>query len=212
MEIDLFFQIVVLILSIILHEISHGYAAEMYGDPTARLAGRLTLNPIKHIDLFGSIILPALLVFSGSRILIGWAKPVPYNPYNLKGRFAETVVALAGVLVNIAIAVIFGLLIRFGGPSMSPAFLSLLSIVVYINLLLAFFNLIPIPPLDGSRALTSLLPYHLLERYRAFETRIASFGLIASFLFLLLFIQLIWPFFAALLSFVFSFITGASLY
>jgi len=211
MDLDLFFQIVVLILSIIIHEVAHGYAAEMFGDPTARLAGRLTLNPVKHVDPLGSVIIPAVLVFSGSSLLFGWAKPVPYNPYNLRGRFAETVVALAGVLVNLGLALIFGLAIRFFGESMSPAFLSLLGMVVYINLLLAFFNLIPFPPLDGSRALTSLLPYHLLERYRQFEASIASFGLIASFLLLFLLIQLIWPYFSALLSAVFSFITGIPL-
>ena len=211
MQIDLVFQIIILILSIILHEVAHGYVAEAFGDPTARLAGRLTLNPVKHIDPFGSIILPALMVFSGSNLLFGWAKPVPYNPYNLKGRFAETLVALAGVLVNLGIALIFGLLIRFGASSMSPAFLSLIAMVVYINLLLALFNLIPFPPLDGSRALTSLLPYRMLEKYRAFEASIARFGLIASFLFLLIFIQLVWPFFSSLLSIVFSAITGIPL-
>ncbi len=208
---DTLFQIIVLIFSVILHEVSHGYVAELYGDPTARLQGRLTLNPLRHIDPFGSVILPALLVLSGSRVLIGWAKPVPYNPYNLKGRFAETMVALAGVFTNLLIAVLFGLLIRFAGAMMSPAFLSLISTVVYINLVLALFNLVPIPPLDGSRALISLLPYRLLETYRRFEGAIASFGLIASFLFLFLVIQLIWPFFSTLIQYLFVLITGVSL-
>src|SRR3989338_5187009 len=107
--------LIVLILSIIAHEVAHGYAADSLGDPTARLAGRLTLNPLPHIDLVGSIILPALLVFTASPILFGWAKPVPYNPYNLRHqRWSEAAVAVAGSATNILLAVIFGLIVRFG--------------------------------------------------------------------------------------------------
>jgi Zn-dependent protease len=115
MQIDLIFGIVVLIFSIVLHEVAHGYMANWLGDPTARLQGRLTLNPVSHIDPLGSIIIPGLLLFTQSPFLIGWAKPVPYNPYNLRGKYGEALVAFAGPGTNILIAVIFGLLIRFGG-------------------------------------------------------------------------------------------------
>src|SRR3989344_2210136 len=114
MQIDIVFGIIALIFSVILHEVAHGYMANFLGDPTARLAGRLTLNPLPHIDPIGSIILPGILVISGSPLLIGYAKPVPYNPYNLRHRFGEALVAFAGPGTNILLAVIFGLLIRFG--------------------------------------------------------------------------------------------------
>src|ERR1035437_7873981 len=111
---------IVLILSIIAHEVAHGYAADSLGDPTARLAGRLTLNPLPHIDLMGSIVIPALLVFTQSPIMFGWAKPVPYNPYNLKNhRWGEMLVALAGSATNILLAIIFGLIVRFGSTSLT---------------------------------------------------------------------------------------------
>ena len=112
---EIFLSLIVLVLSVIAHEVAHGYAANSLGDPTARLAGRLTLNPLPHIDLMGSLILPALLVFTHSPILFGWAKPVPYNPYNLRAkRWGETLVAVAGSATNILLAIIFGLIVRFG--------------------------------------------------------------------------------------------------
>src|SRR3989344_4253196 len=112
---EVFLSLVILILSVIVHEVAHGYAANSLGDPTARLAGRLTLNPIPHIDLMGSIVLPALLIFTHSPILFGWAKPVPYNPFNLKNhRWGETLVAVAGVARNLLLVIIFGLIVRYG--------------------------------------------------------------------------------------------------
>ena len=114
MEPTLIFFIAILIMSIVIHEVSHGYAAEMLGDPTARLAGRLTLNPINHLDMVGSFIVPVLM-YLATGFVFGWAKPVPYNPYNLKdGRWGPAIVAIAGPLANIFVAVFFGLLIRFG--------------------------------------------------------------------------------------------------
>ncbi len=150
--------IALLIISVIFHEVAHGYMANLLGDPTAKLQGRLTLNPFPHIDLFGSVLLPAFLVLSGSSILFGWAKPVPYNPYNLKrgGRFAEALVAFAGPLANIAIALFATLLFKLGVISGAIA-----HILVYMNLFLALLNLIPFPPLDGSKILPSLLPASL---------------------------------------------------
>src|SRR3989344_2193706 len=137
------FQIVILIFSVVLHEVAHGYMANWLGAPTARLAGRLTLNPLKHIDPMGSVFLPLILKFSGSPILIGYAKPVPYNPYNLHGRWDEALVAFAGPGTNILLALIFGLTIRFGGGVLDLALLQAFAMIAYINMLLALFNLIP---------------------------------------------------------------------
>ncbi|HRZ30256.1 MAG TPA: site-2 protease family protein [Candidatus Paceibacterota bacterium] len=156
------FSLAVLVISVVVHEVSHGYMAYILGDPTAKMAGRLTLNPIKHIDPVGSIIVPLVLALLPGGIVFGWAKPVPYNPYNLKaGRYGPAYVALAGPLSNLFLALVFGLLIRTGvavallGPTVTP----LLSLVVFINIMLALFNLIPVPPLDGSTILFSFLPY-----------------------------------------------------
>src|SRR3989344_1831079 len=113
--INFIFFISILIISVVIHEVSHGYMAEYLGDPTARLAGRLTLNPIPHLDLFGSFIIPLLLFFSSSPIMLGWAKPVPYNPYNLRNqRWGDALVASAGPLSNLAIALSIVLFVRFG--------------------------------------------------------------------------------------------------
>ena len=170
---------IVLILSIIAHEVSHGYAADSLGDPTARLAGRLTLNPLPHIDLMGSIIVPALLVFTGSPIFFGWAKPVPYNPYNLRNqRWGETLVAVAGSATNILLAVIFGLIVRFGSIiGLGATMISLAAIIAFINLFLGLFNLIPFPPLDGFTALRTALPWHFSAGLARFEQRVRGAGM-----------------------------------
>ncbi|MDA3802814.1 MAG: site-2 protease family protein [Patescibacteria group bacterium] len=165
------FLIIVLILSAVFHEYMHGYVAYRLGDPTAKNAGRLTFNPIKHLDPFGSVILPLIMVMFNSSFLFAWAKPVPYNPYNLRDRkYGDAKVAAAGPLANLALAIVFGLIIRLT-PFSSVAFTSLLSLVVYINLFLMVFNLIPIPPLDGSKIVTvflspeNKLKYLSLEKY-----------------------------------------------
>lgn len=212
LSITLFF-IAVLIFSIIIHEVSHGYAAEMLGDPTARLSGRLTLNPIPHIDLFGSVLIPAFLVLSGAGFLFGYAKPVPYNPYNLKrgGKWAEAIVAGAGPAVNILLAVMFALLIRFGAPLLPAVSIQLIALVVYVNILLALFNLVPIPPLDGSKVLKAVLPLRLALAYGKFEALTVQYGLLMVILFLYLFITLIGPVFFAFISLVFGLLTGLPL-
>lgn len=176
------FQIAVLIFSVIIHEVSHGAVAYALGDSTAKDAGRLTLNPIPHIDFVGSILLPAFIGF-------GWAKPVPYNPYNLKSqKWGPLLVGLAGPASNILIALFFGLSLRFFGVFSSNIvfFVTILSIVK-LNLGLAVFNLIPIPPLDGSKLLFAILPYgwirvqEFLERYGFFVLLILIF-LVPGFL------------------------------
>lgn len=161
----------------IIHEVTHGYVAGILGDPTAKLEGRLTLNPIKHIDLFGSIVLPLLLLITNAGFLFGWAKPVPYNPYNLKaGKWGPAIVAGAGPVSNLLIAILFAIFLKMGiayemiGTSTIP----LLIQIVQINVVLGIFNLVPIPPLDGSKVLFAFLPYkwnyikEALERYSLF--------------------------------------------
>lgn len=195
------FVITILIFSIILHEVAHGYAANALGDPTARLEGRLTLNPIPHIDPFGSVILPAILVLTGANILIGWAKPVPYNPYNLRGgKWAESFVAAAGPLTNIALAIFFGLLVR-AAPlvSLSEAAQGLLLSGVYLNILLAIFNLVPLPPLDGSKVIEPLLPYPLSRYYRSARRFMEGQGIFISFFLIYFLIWIFWPYFSALI-------------
>ena len=157
------YALVVLLFSAILHEISHGFSAKLQGDNTAEAAGRLTLNPLPHLDPFGSIILPFLLalpaLFGAPVIIIGWAKPVPYNPANLNNKkWGPALVAIAGPLTNIFIALVFGLILRLSFTVEAlPALDLFLMIIVWINLLLAVFNLIPIPPLDGSKLFFSFL-------------------------------------------------------
>jgi len=207
----LIFQIVILIFSVVIHEVTHGYVAQMLGDPTARLAGRLTLNPLKHLDPLGSVIIPGILLLSNSGFLIGWAKPVPYNPYNLSNqKWGEALVAGAGPFVNIFIALVFGLIIRFGAAfeTLSPAFIEIASFVVFINILLAIFNLIPVPPLDGSKVLAAFLPYHLATRYMEVQHVLARYGVLGGFLFIFLFIFFLWPFFSSFIFFLFGLITG----
>jgi Zn-dependent protease len=167
--------LVILVFSAILHEIAHGYVAERFGDPTARIMGRLTLDPRKHIDPIMSIALPLLLLISGSPIIIGGAKPVPVDPFNLRdGRKDLALVSLAGPLTNVAIAVIFSLIFRIF-PS------GIIGLVVQLNLLLAIFNLIPIPPLDGSKIFSLLLPEKMADAYISQGT----IGLILIFILLM---------------------------
>ena len=174
------FSLIVLFITIMLHEIAHGSVANALGDPTAKYAGRLTLNPIKHIDIFGTIILPLFLVLIRSPFLIGWAKPVPINPFNFHDqKWGALKVAVAGPLTNFFIAFIFGLAVRFL-PLFLPLpelLIQLLAIVVFYNLLWGLFNLVPIPPLDGSHILFTFLPYSA-ENVRIFLQRYGMFILL----------------------------------
>ena len=178
------FQLAVLLFSIMIHEVSHGAVALYLGDDTAKRLGRLTLNPLKHIDPVGSILLPLLLVLFNGPVIFGWAKPVPYNPYNLKNpKRAAAIIAAAGPLSNIVIAVIFSLLLYI--PLLMGASTMLIAafgFIILINLLLAIFNLVPIPPLDGSKLLFALLPNMSFKFQRFLE--------MYGFFFLILFIFL----------------------
>ena len=203
---DVIFLIVLLILSVVIHEVCHGYAAEALGDPTARYAGRLTLNPIAHIDPIGSVIVPFILAIIPPHVVFGWAKPVPVNPYNLKNqKWGEALVAAAGPGANLAIAIIFGLAVRFNGAFvvMSPYFVTIAASLVFINLLLAIFNLMPIPPLDGSKVLFAFLPY----RFAGARQWVERYSLVL-FLVLILFL---WQFVSPVIAFLFKLVTGIAL-
>jgi Zn-dependent protease len=182
--------IIALIFSIILHEMAHGYAANALGDPTARLQGRLSANPLVHIDILGSLIIPAFLFFSQAGLLFGWAKPVPYNPYNLRNqKWGEALVAAAGPATNLILAVIFSIIIRSAAVLDIPdTFLQVSMYIVYINILLAMFNMLPIPPLDGSKILMAFLPFGLQQKYRQFAGWVERYGLFAMFAFIFIFI------------------------
>ncbi len=189
MQPDTIFLIIVLIYSVVLHEVAHGYMANLLGDPTARLQGRLTLNPFKHLDPMGSVVLPALLAFSNAPFLFGWAKPVPYNPYNLRrgGHWAEALVAAAGPATNIILALIFAAVTRIGALGfLSTEVTSLAFSIVMVNVMLAVFNLIPIPPLDGSKILSALLRGSLSQAWERVRTQLEynpflGFGVVILF-------------------------------
>lgn len=177
--------IIAVIMSIVIHEVSHGFAALLLGDETAKLAGRLTLNPIPHIDLLGTIIIPGLLFLSPSPFLFGYAKPVPFNPYNLKGRYADGMVAFAGPLSNILIAVVLAIIYQVF--PINDFFQEVIKITILLNLFLAFLNLIPIPPLDGSKVVASLMPvkWRLLLREKIGFNDSSILYLILALIFLL---------------------------
>jgi len=182
MDISIIFQLAILIVSVMAHEVAHGATAYFFGDPTAKNQGRLTLNPIKHIDLFGSIILPLVLAFFGSGFILGWAKPVPYNPYNLRNRrVGEFCVSIAGIIVNFLIALFFGMILRFGDSlGLSSATQEIMQYIVFLNLVLMVFNLVPIPPLDGSKILMAFLP----ASYERFVISMERWGLFLLIIFI----------------------------
>ncbi len=200
---DIILAIPALMIAVILHEVAHGYAAYKMGDSTAKDMGRLTLNPIPHIDPFGTIIFPAILMIVGSPILFGWAKPVPIDPSRFRDlRKGMFIVSIAGVLANFSLAIFFGILNRFlrelsplvPGEIFTTLIQPLLIFTtqsVGINLILGLFNAIPIPPLDGSRALMSFISYRYWELFYRYE--MYGFLLITVLLFTGVIQQIILP-------------------
>lgn len=196
------FFFIIIIFSAVIHEYAHGWMADRLGDPTARLSGRLTINPLAHIDPFGTFLLPAsLYLISNGRFLFAYAKPVPVNPFNLRNmRYGSAIVAFAGPASNIFIAVVFGLIVRFIEPGQFSDFLS---IIVLANLLLAVFNLVPIPPLDGSKVLFSVLP----SQFNDFKVYLEAYGWVLLLFFAIFFFGLIIP----VINFLFEIITGRNI-
>ena len=196
---DFIFYFLVIVPSAIIHEYAHGWVADMLGDPTARYAGRLTVNPIPHIDLWGTILMPITLsILTGGKFLFAYAKPVPYNPYNLKNqKWGPAMVAIAGPAANLLLAIAFAAVIRVLPVS---NFTSILAIIVYANIMLMVFNLVPIPPLDGSKILYALLPdsaqniRHFLDRY--------------GFVILLFFVFFLFEFISPIISGLFRLLVG----
>lgn len=195
------FKIMVVLFSVVLHEVSHGSVANSMGDPTAKSLGRLTLNPFKHLDLFGSVLLPIFTLLVGG-FIFGYAKPVPYNPANLSDRkYGAAKVAFAGPAVNIIIALLFGLVLRFLPASLEAGILpELLSFVVILNLVLAVFNLMPVPPLDGHWLMLTFLP----ARFAAFKYFVLRYSMVIFIVFLFFIFPLLLP----LINLIFRAITG----
>lgn len=181
--------IVILLFSVILHEVMHGYAALKFGDDTAERTGRLTLNPIPHIDPIGTILLPAILIIPAALagtappFIFGWAKPVPVNPMRFRNiKKGELVVSLAGVAANMALALLGAVVFHILSVSyFSPVLMEILYRGIVLNLVLTAFNLLPIPPLDGSKVLMTLLPYNLAVKYQKLE----GYGMLILFALLL---------------------------
>lgn len=186
---NLIIIILVFLPAVILHEYAHGWVAYKLGDPTAKLAGRLTLNPIKHIDPVGTILLPAFLILMRSPILFGWAKPVPVNFLNLYRPKRDMLwVGIAGPVVNIFLAVTLSLLLKL---ELSDGLRDILGLAILVNLILAVFNMLPIPPLDGSRLVMSLLPMPYARSYAKLE----PYGILIVFVLLYfgLLNRVVWP-------------------
>ncbi len=193
--------LIIILFSAIIHEYMHGWMADRLGDSTARDAGRLTLNPLAHIDLWGSVLMPALIfIGTGGGLIFGYAKPVPFNPYNLKDqKYGVAKVAAAGPLANLITALFFGLILRFA-PGLNLVMATFLAAIVQINLMLLIFNLLPIPPLDGSKV---LLPF-LTNDWQMKILQLEHYGFIFVLLFVFFGFSLIIP----IISFLFRVIVG----
>jgi len=187
---ELIIRLAALVFSIVFHEVAHGYAAYRLGDPTARDAKRLTLNPLAHIDPMGSVVLPLILVFTNSPMLFGWAKPVPFNPgYFRNVKKGTMIVGAAGPAANLALAAVAAAAFRLFSPG-GVVGLFLVNVCI-INVILAVFNLIPIPPLDGSRIVVGFLPPDLARSYLKLER--FGFLIIFGLLWLGALDNVVWP-------------------
>ncbi len=210
------FIVAILIFSVVIHEVAHGSAANSLGDPTAKYAGRLTLNPLKHLDFMGSFIVPLFLIVMRTPFIFGWAKPVPINPYNFSDqKYGRLKVALAGPLSNLSLAALFGIALRFfpigpgvkeeigrNFPSIAAGMMEagfwgqvlyLFLFIIFINTLLAIFNLIPIPPLDGSHVLFTFFPA-LEYKMKSLYAKTGFLGIIALILLVVWFLPFVFYF------------------
>ncbi len=199
--VDFIFSILILLMSVIVHEVSHGFTAYLLGDPTAKYEGRLTLNPIKHLEFLGSFLVPTVFYLS-SGMIFGWAKPVPYNPYNIKAvnpKIGGGLIGAAGPTSNFIIAGIFSLIVHYGGALsfMTPAFLNVATLIIIVNVSLGSFNLLPLPPLDGSKILFALLPRGLQH----IENILEKYGFIFLIIFIVFFGNYISPIIQTILHF-----------
>lgn len=192
MDTTFIISIIILILSLVIHELGHAYAATALGDDIPRMQGRLSINPLRHLEWFGSLIFPGILILSGSPLVFGWAKPVMFNERNFTGdigrRYGRVITAVAGPLMNIILAIVFGIITRIlvGTQLMSSELFVLISMVVMINLSLALFNLIPLPPLDGHYIWDMIMPRSLQLG------RITSGGNILVFIGMILIASMVW--------------------
>lgn len=194
---DVIFSLILFFLAVVIHEFAHGWVAYKLGDPTAKYSGRLTLNPLAHIDPIGTIILPVFLIITGSPILFGWAKPVPVNFLGLHNPKKDvSLVGLAGPVANIILAILISLIIKI---KIAILPIQILEQFMVLNLVLATFNLIPIPPLDGSRVVTGLLPPRLAYQYMRLEP--FGFVIIIIMLYKGIFNAIIWPVVLTILKF-----------
>ncbi|MEK7066328.1 MAG: site-2 protease family protein [Patescibacteria group bacterium] len=197
--IEIVIFLAVLIMSVILHEVFHGYVAEMLGDPTAKLSGRLTLNPLSHLDPVGSFLVPFIMIITGGPVF-GWAKPVPYNPYNLRGgKWGPAIVAVAGPLMNLFLAIVFSQIFKYQIFS-SAGVNSLLFGAIVINLSLFVVNMIPVPPIDGSKILFAIIP----DRFYFVTETLEKYSLV----FILILIMFIDVIIIPAVSLLFGFLTG----
>lgn len=178
-------QIIAFLVALTVHEFSHALVANRLGDPTAKYSGRLTLNPLKHIDLLGTVLLPLILLISRSPFVFGWAKPVPVNAYNLRGKYGELWVSLAGPAANFLTAAAISFFLRLAPSQMIASwttdFYNLFIFILWTNIIIGVFNLIPIPPLDGSKVLLSLLP----PAYNNVRDFVNQYGIILLMVFIL---------------------------
>jgi Zn-dependent protease len=205
MSIETIFYIIILIYSIILHEIAHAVVADREGDKTARMAGRITLNPIPHIDPVGSLLIPILsfLSFGG---FMGWAKGVPYNPHNLRNpKIGEAKVAVAGVFLNLVLGTTFALLYRFFSAAGFSSFADISLMIAFVNISLGFFNLLPIPPFDGARIILAFFPAYA-RKFLYFIDRNAFIFLVLA----LLLASYIWRFISPVVGAYVQFFAGLS--
>jgi len=192
MDTTFIISIIIVILSLVIHELGHAYAATAMGDDIPRLQGRLSINPLRHLEWFGSLIFPGILMLTGSPLVFGWAKPVMFNERNFTGdigrRYGRVITAIAGPLMNIILVVVFGIITRvfIGYHIMTPELFTLMSMVVMINLSLALFNLIPLPPLDGHYIWDMVMPRSLQLG------RVTHGGNIIVFIVMILIAVIIW--------------------